>query len=174
MSDPSSRRLDLTPLTLEALDALIVGDRQALEAATGATFPEPLAAPPLMDDALPHFRDVLRVDASVAPWWARLLIVRETGAAAGSAGFTGPPDSRGTVTLGYSVYPEQQCRGLASEAATALVTWALAQPGVRRVQATIPPGHTASRRVAEKAGMRRIGTIETDDGLVDLWERGGA
>jgi RimJ/RimL family protein N-acetyltransferase len=120
---------------------------------------------------LPHFRDVLRADPGAAPWWARLLIVRETGAAAGAAGFTGPPDARGTVTLGYSVYPAQQRCGIASEAAAALVTWALAQPGVRRVQATIPSGHTASRRVAEKAGMRRVGAKETDDGLVDVWER---
>ena len=47
MTTLSSRRLDLPPLTATALDALIAGDRAALEAETGARFPEPLAAPPL-------------------------------------------------------------------------------------------------------------------------------
>ena len=41
----SSRRLDLPPLSVAALDALIAGDRAALEAETGARFSEPLAAP---------------------------------------------------------------------------------------------------------------------------------
>lgn len=90
MTEPASRRLDLPALTVEALAALIAGDRAALEAATRARFPEPLAAPPLMDDALPAFLDAVRADPRVAPWGARLIIQRETGEAAGSIGFSGP------------------------------------------------------------------------------------
>lgn len=173
MTALASRRLDLPPLTLEALEALIAGDRAAVEAATGAVFPEPLAAPPLMEDALPFFRDVLRANPEAAPWWSRVLIVRETGAAAGLAGFSGGPDADGTVTLGYSVYPSHQRQGIASEAATALVAWALAQPGVRRVQATIPPGHVASERVARDAGLLRTDRLvhDPDEGPVAVWER---
>ena len=167
----ASTRLDLPPLSLTALEALIAGDRAALEAATGARFPEPLAAPPLMADALPHFRDVLAADPAAAPWWARLLIVRETGEAAGMAGFAGR-ETDGAATLGYSVYPTHQGQDIASEAAAALVAWALAQPDVRMVRATIPPGHTASQRVAMKAGLRRTDRIENDpeEGPVEVWE----
>lgn len=168
----ASRRLDLPPLTVAALDALSAGDRAALEAATGATFPDPLTAPPLMADALPFFREQLVRDAGAARWWARLLILRETGAAVGSAGFTGGPDGEGTVTLGYSVYPLYQRQGLAAEAAEALAQWAMTQPGVRAVRATIPPGHIASERVAARAGLRRTGRVEHDsnEGPVEIWE----
>jgi RimJ/RimL family protein N-acetyltransferase len=171
----ASRRLDLRPLTVEALEALITLDQPALEAATGARFPEPLAAPPLMDDALPYLRDALLANPDAAQWWARLIVVRETGEAVGSAGFAGGPDADGAVTLGYSIYPSCQRLGLASEAAASLVAWALAQPGVRVVRATIPPGHVASERVAENAGLRRTGRLvdDPDEGPVEVLERAG-
>ena len=169
----SSRRLDLIPLPTAALDALIAGDRQRLEAETGARFPAPLAAPPLMEDALPFMRDSLREDAENARWGPYLIVLRETGEAVGSAGFTGKPGGAGIVTLGYSIYSEFQRRGIASEAATALVAWAVAQPGVRSVRATIPPGHSASQRVAAHAGLRRTSLVEhdPDEGSVEVWER---
>jgi ribosomal-protein-alanine N-acetyltransferase len=173
MTEPASLRLDFPPLTVEALEALIAGDRAALETAAGVTFPEPLAAPPLMDDALPFFRETLRENPALLPWWARLIVLRETKHVAGSIGFTGGPDAEGAVTLGYSVYPSYQRQGIAAEAAAALVAWALAQPGVRAVRATIPPGHVASERVAASAGLLRTGRIIDDpnEGPVEIWER---
>ena len=56
---------------------------------------------------------------------------------------------------------------------TALATWALGQPGVTRVEATIRPDHAASQRVAAKAGLRRTERVEQDpdEGLVEVWER---
>jgi [ribosomal protein S5]-alanine N-acetyltransferase len=172
MTQPASPRLDFPPLTVEALEALIAGDRAALELATGVTFPEPLEAPPLMDDALPFFRDTLRENSAVLPWWARLIVLRETKQAAGSIGFTGGPDAEGAVTLGYSVYPSYQRQGIAAEAAAALVAWARDQPGVRSVRATIPPGHIASEKVAASAGLARTGRIidDPDEGQIEVWE----
>jgi RimJ/RimL family protein N-acetyltransferase len=167
----ATSRLDLFPLTTEALDALIAGDRGALEAATGATFPEPLRAPPLMEDALPFFRDLVR-EGKAGNFGPFLLVLRETGEAVGAAGFTGAPDEDGVVLLGYSVYPTFQGQGLAAEAGRALVAWALARPEIRRVRATIPPDHVASQRVAAAAGLRRTGrgAMNEDAGLVDVWE----
>jgi RimJ/RimL family protein N-acetyltransferase len=169
----ASRRLDLAPLSAAALDALIAGDRAALETATGATFLAPLTAPPLMADAVPFMRDRLLEDPVNACWGPYLLVLRETGEAVGSAGFIAKPGDAGVVTLGYSIYPDHQGRGFASEAATALVHWALTQPGVRCIQATIPPGHVASQRVAAKAGLHRTDRAETDpdEGPVEVWER---
>ena len=169
----SSRRLDLVPLSVAALEALIAGDRQRLEAETRARFPAPLAAPPLMEEALPFMRDSLRDDAENARWGPYLMVLRETGEAIGSAGFTGKPDGDGVVTLGYSIDPDHQGRGFASEAAAALVAWALDQPGVGSVQATIPPLHVASQRVAAQAGLRPTDRVENDpdEGPVEVWER---
>ena len=169
----ASRRLDLTPLSVEALTALIAGDRAALEAVTGATFPVPLAAPPLMADALPFMRDLLLADPENGNWGPYLLILRETSGAVGSSGFIGKPDDDGAVTLGYSVYPAYQRRGFAAEATAALVDWAVTQPGVRSVRATIPPAHAASQRVAAHAGLHRTSRVESDpdEGPVEVWVR---
>ena len=170
---PASPRLEFRPLTIAAIEALIAGDREALEAETHATFPELLSAPPEMDHALPTIRDGLRDDPESASWGPFLIVLAETGEAVGSAGFVSQPSGDGHREFGYSVYPSFQGQGIASEAASALVAWALAQPGTRGVRATIPPWHVASQRVAAHAGLHRTGRTETDPdaGPVEVWER---
>jgi RimJ/RimL family protein N-acetyltransferase len=61
-----------------------------------------------------------------------------------------------------------QGRGIAREAAAALVDW-LTDQGVRTVVAHIHPGHHASAAVATAAGLTATGRVE--DGEV-RWERG--
>ena len=156
-------RLELRPLTAEVLDALIRRDGGELYALTGARFPEPPVAPPLMEDALPFMRDRLRSEPSELGWWAWLVVARATGQAVGSVGLGGKPDADGGVVLGYSIYPVFEGRGYATEAARALVAWALGQPGVASVRATIPPGHTPSLRVADKLDMRQVGTAQDEE-----------
>jgi RimJ/RimL family protein N-acetyltransferase len=46
-----------------------------------------------------------------------------------------------------------------SEAATAVVAWAMAQPAIHRVWATCAPDNVASVRVLEKAGLRLEGRL---------------
>jgi [ribosomal protein S5]-alanine N-acetyltransferase len=156
-------RLELMPMTVAALDAMIDGDGQRLAHETGACFPEPLVAPPLMEDALPYIRDRVREEPDDLVWWAWLIVSRETGEAIGSAGFAGRPDADGTVVLGYAIYPVHEKQGYATEASQALTTWALEQADVRAVRAKIPPGHTPSIRVAEKLGMRVVGRDHDDE-----------
>ncbi len=75
--------------------------------------------------------------------------------------------------IGYATYPGANGRGFASEAAEALVRWALGQAGVTRVCASIPPDNTAARRVAERIGMRVAGTVwEEEIDEVLLYEIG--
>ena len=73
----------------------------------------------------------------------------------GDAGFHSPPVD-GEVELGYSILPGHRGQGYATEAARALVEWALSQPDVERVVAGAPDNE-ASMRVLEKIGMRRLG-----------------
>ena len=73
----------------------------------------------------------------------------------GDAGFHAPPVG-GEVELGYATRPEHRGRGYATEAARALVEWALAQPGVERVVAEFEHDNPASKRVLEKAGLRPL------------------
>jgi RimJ/RimL family protein N-acetyltransferase len=57
------------------------------------------------------------------------------------------------VEVGYGFYPEHWGRGLATEAAHALVRIGLLQLGLPSLVAVTHPGHVASQRVMLKAGL---------------------
>jgi RimJ/RimL family protein N-acetyltransferase len=67
--------------------------------------------------------------------------------------------------VAWEVGPPWQGRGVATEAAGAVLVWLLTE-GVTVVEATIHPEHAASQRVAERIGLRA--TLEEDDGEV-VW-----
>ena len=168
-------RLELVPFSAEGIDALLAGDDKRLRAVTGLSFPEPLRAPPLMEDVLVLVRDRLRADPATLGWLTWLAVERGTRTVTGALGFGGPPDEEGDVMIGYSTYPGSGQKGYASEATQALVDWALSQPGVRRVCASIPPDNLPARRVAERVGMEVVGTLweeETDEVLLYAVGRG--
>lgn len=157
--DVTTARLSLRPLSAEAFDALLAADARALTAATGARFPEPIAPPPLMDDVIPFLRDRLRAAPDELGWWSWLVTERATHAAVGSVGFGGKPNADGAVIIGYATYGGFEGRGFATEAVAALIAWAFEHDDVTRVCATVPQWNTSSLRVAEKVGMRQVGTI---------------
>lgn len=70
----------------------------------------------------------------------------------------GPTDE---VEVGWHLHPAWQGRGLATEAAQALLH-AGAEAGLPRVLAVTDPDNTASQAVARRVGM-------TDTGLTDRW-----
>ncbi|MGH7581130.1 MAG: GNAT family N-acetyltransferase [Gemmatimonadales bacterium] len=164
MTHPQVRtpRLDLTPMTADAIDALLAGDAPRLLDLTGARFRH-VAPPPYMADALPIVRERLRASPSEAPWWNWLIVERESGEAAGSVSFGGPVNPDGAVLVGYAMYTDYAGRGYATEAVKALVAWAFGQPGVREVRALAPVWNTPALRVAENVGMRPVGAEEDDD-----------
>ena len=84
----------------------------------------------------------------------------------GSAGFLGVPRKDRSVELGFGIQPKRRNLGYASEAARALVGWALEQSCVERVFARCEPTNRASIRVLEKIGMSRRGT----SGQMLLWQ----
>ncbi|MEV5829257.1 GNAT family N-acetyltransferase [Spirillospora sp. NPDC052242] len=86
----------------------------------------------------------------------RQIVERETGLVVGSIGLFLPP-SDGSVEFGYGIVPSRRGRGYATEAARAIVAFALAEPDVRTVRAGVEPANAASVRVLEKAGLRRLG-----------------
>jgi ribosomal-protein-alanine N-acetyltransferase len=63
------------------------------------------------------------------------------------------------VNLGYALARPYWGRGLMTEAAAAVVQWALAQPDVYRVWAVCDVENAASARVLEKAGLEREGVL---------------
>jgi RimJ/RimL family protein N-acetyltransferase len=62
--------------------------------------------------------------------------------------------------LGYDLRSDYWNRGLATEAATAVRDHAATVLGLERLVSLIRQGNTASRRVAEKVGLRHEADIE--------------
>lgn len=107
------------------------------------------------------------------PWIHGFAVVnRSSGIVVGRCGFKGPPAADGVVEIAYGLSPEHQGKGYATEAAAALVTYALGTGQVRVVRAHTLPEPNASTRVLTKCGFRRIGeVVDPEDGLVWRWER---
>jgi RimJ/RimL family protein N-acetyltransferase len=156
-------RLRLVPLSPEAIDALLAGDGARLRTLTGAAFPAPVRPPPLTEGLLPMVRARLEADPGQEGWWTWAVVRKDTEEAVGSVGFGGGPDADGAVMVGYATYPNVEGRGYATEAAGALVDWALRHPDVIRVCASMPPDNAAAIRVARKIGMRLLGTVWEED-----------
>lgn len=68
--------------------------------------------------------------------------------------------------IAWLVTPSEQGRGLAGEAASAVVSW-LTSMGVGRLQAYVHPDYTASARTADRLGL--VPTSTLIDGEI-LWE----
>ncbi len=152
-------RLLLIPATAELI-GLELSDLQELGHTLHADVPETWP-PELIRDALPWFRGQLEAAPELSGWlcWYGVARQAETGQATlvASGGFMGPP-ALGSVEVGYSVLPQFQGQGYATEMVGALLGWAVSQPGVSQIVAEVLPDNTASRRVLAKLGFVQIGT----------------
>ena len=74
----------------------------------------------------------------------------------------------GRAEIGYWIGVPYWGRGYASEAAQAAVAHGFGELGLNRIYATVFGGNTASRRVAEKAGMKYEGCMPQH---VNKWGR---
>ena len=166
-----TERLELAPMSADAIDALLAGDGARLRSLTDAEFADPVGPPPYMAESLPEVRDRLQGNPGEPHWWNWLVVRRDNREAVGSVAFAGMPDSAGAVLIGYAMYPAREGSGYATEATRALVDWAFAQPGVRMVRALAPVWNTPAVHVAEKIGMRPVGSYEDDEvGEVLIYE----
>lgn len=84
------------------------------------------------------------------------LVRREDGVLVGMAGLQ-PLGSTADVEIGWWLRPDQWGRGLATEAARALVRFGFEEAGLARIVAIALPENAASLAVMERLGMRRSG-----------------
>lgn len=148
-------RLELLPITLPLVEAVLAGRREEAEALAGARLPSEWPGRALVERAFPCPLGRLREDPASYLWGGRLLVTRrgDQRVVVGSVVLNGRPDASGTVEVGYGIDGDAQGRGFATEGTGAVVAWALHQEGVTRVTASTWPWHGASRRVLQKVGM---------------------
>lgn len=162
----------LVSMSLAFMRALQAGDLVAASATIGATVPAEF--PDGLDVFLRLRIADVTTDPATQPWLGRAILLdgpdgREV---IGSVGFHAPPDRDGWVEIGYAVVPEQRGRGVATEAAGALIDWASSEHGVTRFRATTDPENVRSQRVLQRLGFHLVDTrLDDRDALEFVFER---
>lgn len=78
----------------------------------------------------------------------------------GTAGFYGPPDASGEVTIGYGMVEPEWGNGYGTEAVAGLIEVCRAHGGVKAVNADTELDNIGSQRVLEKNGFERVRDTE--------------
>jgi RimJ/RimL family protein N-acetyltransferase len=89
---------------------------------------------------------------------------RDGGRLVGDVGLSPADGEPGVIKVGYTISPDVQGRGYATEAVQALVDYALSTLGAEVIRAYADADNTPSIRVAEKVGMRLIERFEHREG----------
>jgi RimJ/RimL family protein N-acetyltransferase len=121
-------------------------------------------------EAMEYFRARLEEGGEAVEGWYGWYAVRaadEEGprALVGAGGYFGPPDAEGIVEIGYSVLPEWQRRGYASEIVRMLLEHAFTFASVERVIAHTTEENTASISVLLRSGFQAAGREEDSGSL---------
>lgn len=152
-------RMVLIPATPELVRADLRG-RTELAEALGVDVPSGWPPEYHDDAALGWTLTRLETVPAEAGWWLHYFVLEDDADApsvlVGAGGYKGPPDAEGTVEIGYTILSAFRRRGLASEAARGLIEHAFARPDVTSVVAETLPSLTASIRVLERCGFRRV------------------
>lgn len=135
----------------KVLAAAEIGDRMKFAELLGVSVPETWP-PDNLRDVLDYIYGLYKEHPEWEGWltWYAVRIDNDYPILCGSIGFKGPPDKQGMVEIGYSVLPEFQGQGIATEMVAAIVQWAKQQPQVKRIEAETNTDNEASVRVLEK------------------------
>jgi RimJ/RimL family protein N-acetyltransferase len=139
---------------------------------------------PKSEEVAPRFwiefvNEQLSQDPRNSFWWSPRSIVVDSLAEGlhqrlivGAIGFKSPPDSYGSVEIGYGIVPSQQGRGFATQAVDLLVKEAFSKAEIQTIVAYTVPMNSASGRVLEKNQFMRNGSkIDPEDGEVWVWQK---
>ncbi len=154
-------RLRLIPASVELLQ-FELSDRDRLYAKLGVK--PPAEWPPELNDENSISYTLAKIEEypDQFGWWYWYVILRPSDARrpalVGGVGLKGPPDSNGTVEVGYSILREYRGRGFATEAVDALCQWAVAHGTVKRIIGETLPELVPSIRVLQK--LEFIGPVE--------------
>jgi RimJ/RimL family protein N-acetyltransferase len=139
-----------------------VGRDEAARIAAGKPGPEDRWAEgfPREDDADPA-AGLAAAQQDPAPFGVYALVPRGHGRIIGTAGFYGPPDGGGEVTIGYGMVEPEWGQGYGTRAVAGLVEICRAHGGVSAVNADTDLDNIGSQRVLEKNGFERVRSTST-------------
>ncbi len=164
-----TQRLFLVPSTAEMMHAAVEEDWPTLSRLLGGVdFADQWSHFP---EAMLWMRDRLQDEPEESIWWNYLIVLRSEARLIGTCGYKGPPEPDGSVEIGYEIADAYQSRGFATEAARALLEWALQQPGVACVKAC-----TLAEENPSVMLLRRLGflfteeKIDLEDGKIWEWK----
>jgi RimJ/RimL family protein N-acetyltransferase len=102
------------------------------------------------------------------PGWVQFSVLRHPdGHLVGDVGLCPADDEPGVIKVGYTIAPEHQGQGYATEAVRALVGYAFETLDARVVRAYTEESNEPSRAVMRKSGLTHIETtVEEEDGEV--------
>ena len=114
----------------------------------------PMADPSEAEPLIQRMLDRLAADPRFGAW---AVVERATDIPAGTVLLKPLPDGAGEIEIGWHFHPDSWGRGLATEAARALLARGFAL-GLAEIWAVTDPKNQRSVRVCEKLGMRLLGT----------------
>jgi len=97
------------------------------------------------------------------------IVLREEDRVIGGTGIRLSGTENRDAGMGYIVLPAFWNRGIATEAAAAIVEFGFRQHGLHRIWAEVEPGNPASARVLEKIGMIREGRLRQHKWYKEDW-----
>ena len=148
-----TKRLMILPMTDEELENLIR-----------------MTDSPELKQAYQEMLDGCRQNPNQRIWYTAWKIClkenkKEVGKQIGDIGFKGPAEHY-SVEIGYGIDTEYEGNGYATEAAKAMIDWAMYQENVYFVEAEVASDNMASRRVLEKLSFQPDGVGEEGDRFV--------
>ena len=159
-------RMKLVPCELSHFEA-IINDPQTFADALQVTITDGWLSFP---EAITQGYEYLKANEDARGWWMYFFIHKTDRKLIGTGGFKGKPDANGMIEIGYEIAPAYRSRGLATEAARALIDHAFSHPCIKTVVAHTLAEFNHSTRVLEKSGMKKIEAIyDAEDGNVWRW-----
>lgn len=169
-ADVVSDRLVMVPMSLELMETLLRGDRDAAQQLVGYRIPDDW--PEAVESTLKFRVPVARAYPAALSLLYRVMVLRaDPEVVVGRIGFHGPVDEGGMIEIGYEVFPAYRRRGFAREAVVAMFALAERDPAVRRLRASVSPDNLPSRRLVTGLGLVEIGVQwDEEDGEETIFE----
>jgi [ribosomal protein S5]-alanine N-acetyltransferase len=158
-------RLPLRPITVSDAPDIFYGYASDVEATKFVTFSRHRS----LDESKEFARRCVACwqDGSAYPW---AIFARDEAKFAGVIELRLRPPK---ADFGYILCKAFWDRGYATEASTAVVSWAIGQPGMFRVWATCHPDNVRSARVLEKSGLKFEGRLANWEQRPNIGEPAG-